>query len=109
VRAAAVAHHDAMTDLPTIALRPAVPDDAATVRRLAALDSAPAPRTPALIGLLDGAPAAALSLADGRVVADPFLPTADVVALLRRRAAGHAGPAPMRPRKAVRLRPRWAA
>jgi hypothetical protein len=97
-----------MTDLPTIALRPARPDDAAAVARLAALDAAPAPRTPALIGLLDGAPAAALSLADGRVVADPFLPTADVVALLRHRAAGHTGPAPMRLRKAVRLRPRWA-
>ena len=35
---------------------------------------------------LDGEPVAAASLSDGRTVANPFLPTADVVALLSMRA-----------------------
>ena len=41
---------------------------------------------PALVGEIDGRPAAAISLADGRVVADPFQHTGQLVALLRMRA-----------------------
>ena len=43
-------------------------------------------RGPALVGEIDGRPAAAISLADGRVVANPFQQTAQLVALLRMRA-----------------------
>lgn len=78
---------------PSLALRPATAEDAATVRRLAALDSAPVPADPLLIGTIDGVPAAALSLATGAVVADPFVPTAALVALLRMRAEHLRGPA----------------
>ena len=69
-------------------IRPATEDDAPELRRLAALDSRPALTHPVLIGELDGAPAAALSLADGRLAADPFLPTAALAVHLRLRARG---------------------
>jgi hypothetical protein len=72
---------------PTLVLRIASEDDAATVRRLAQLDDAPTPSGEILLAVLDGEPVAALSLADNRVVANPFLRTADLVALLRMRAA----------------------
>jgi hypothetical protein len=41
---------------------------------------------PALVGEIGGRPAAAISLADGHVVADPFQHTAKLVAQLRMRA-----------------------
>ncbi len=69
-------------------IRPATEDDAPALRRLAALDSRPALTHPVLIGELDGAPAAALSLADGRLAADPFLPTGALAVHLRLRAKG---------------------
>ncbi len=96
-----------MTDLPSIAIRAARPDDDAVLIRLAALDAAAPFSRPALVATLDGEPAAAVSLVDGRAVADPFLPSAEAVALLRRRAAAQGAPA-ARHRKALRLRPRIA-
>ena len=68
---------------PTISIRSAGRDDLRTVSRLAALDSAPVPFGPVLLAEVDGEPRAAIALTDGRVVADPFAPTADLVALLR--------------------------
>ncbi len=68
-----------------IALRPAHDDDAAALRRLAALDDALPVQGPSLLALIDGEPVAALSLADARVVANPFLLTEDAVAMLRLR------------------------
>jgi hypothetical protein len=102
--------HDArMTDATIIALRAATADDDADLRRLSALDSAPALPRPALMALADGRAVAALSLADGRVVADPFVPTGDVVALLRERATTRDGAKRRRRRgpwgRAPRLRP----
>lgn len=70
----------------TLALRLADPDDALAVRRLAALDDAPPLARPVLVAFLDGQAVAAVSLVDERTVANPFLPTADVVALLSLRA-----------------------
>lgn len=72
---------------PIVALRTASDEDAGTVRRLAALDSARVPAMPVLLGIVDGEPVAAMSLVDGAVVADPFTPTTAVVELLRLRAA----------------------
>jgi hypothetical protein len=66
-------------------IRPAVADDAQSLRELAELDSQRPLTTPALVGELDGRPAAAISMADGRVVADPFKPTAKLTPLLRMR------------------------
>jgi hypothetical protein len=86
----------------TIAIRLAHADEAPAVRRLAALDSAAAPHGDVLLALVDGRPTAALALADGRVVADPFVPTEDLVALLRVRARALAASVPRSPRERVR-------
>jgi len=71
----------------TLALRIADEDDAHALRRLAQLDDARALTGEILVAVLDGEPVAALSLADDRVIANPFVRTADVVSLLRMRAA----------------------
>jgi hypothetical protein len=70
----------------TIILRYATTADEPAIRRLAALDSAPALAGSVLVAAVDGQPVAALSLSDGRVVADPFRLTENAVALLRLRA-----------------------
>jgi hypothetical protein len=70
----------------TVELRPAGAEEAGIVRDLAALDDAPALEGQVLLALIDGRAVAALSLDDGRVVANPFVPTAEVVAVLRMRA-----------------------
>jgi hypothetical protein len=66
-----------------VALLPATPTDRRELERLAALDSAEPLQGDILLGRVDGELRAALSRADGRVVADPFTRSADVVALLR--------------------------
>ena len=63
-------------------IRPATPGDADALERLARLDSQAPLTGRVLLGELGGSPAAAISLADGRVIADPFRPTAHVVAQL---------------------------
>src|SRR5260370_42178442 len=69
-----------------VTVRAAGPGDATALERLAALDDRPLPQAPLLIGEVGSLALAALSLADDRVVADPFVPTREVVALLRLRA-----------------------
>src|SRR3954453_6737605 len=97
-----------MTSTPTIALRPAAAAEAAAVRRLAYLDSQRPLRGEVLLALQDAIPVAAVSLADGRVVADPFRKTADLVEILRMRAeALTTSRAPLLPR-ARRLRAQTA-
>jgi hypothetical protein len=71
----------------TLALRVADDEDASAVRRLAALDDAPPLRGQVLLALVNGEAVAATSLSDGRVVANPFLPTAETVSLLSLRAS----------------------
>jgi hypothetical protein len=76
----------ALSPLPAVdalVIRPAYPDDHAALARLAALDSRRPLTGPALVAERDGRLLAALATADGRAVADPFAPTADLVALLR--------------------------
>jgi hypothetical protein len=72
----------------TYKIRMATDDDAEALRRLAELDSQRPLGGRIMIGELDGAPAAALALDTGRAIADPFRPTAHLVASLRTRAAG---------------------
>jgi hypothetical protein len=69
-----------------ITVRFAASGDATALERLADLDSASLPADPLLIGERAGQPVAALSLSDGAVVANPFVASADVVALLQLRA-----------------------
>ncbi len=58
------------------------------LHRLAALDEDRPLAAPALVAHVDGTPAAALSLADDRIVADPFVPTGPLRGVLRARATG---------------------
>jgi hypothetical protein len=75
-----------MTANDTIVIRRAGAADARVLTRLAALDSAPVPGDGSLLAEVDGVAVAALDPRDGRVVADPFARTADLVALLELRA-----------------------
>ena len=67
-------------------LRADRPTDEQALRRLAALDSVRPIKGRAILAEVDGRPVAAIGLDDGKVVADPFEHTADVVELLRVRA-----------------------
>ena len=68
-------------------LRRATEADDGALRRLAELDSQVAITGPALIGEIDGAAAGAISLIDGRLIADPFRQTAPLTQILRMRYA----------------------
>lgn len=68
-------------------VRRATPDDDGLLAALAQLDSAPPLVGPALLAERDGRAVAALELASGRAVADPFAPSLDAVALLALRRA----------------------
>jgi hypothetical protein len=78
-------------DTTRVELRHARRADADVVRRLAILDEARPLEGPVLLGLVNGLAVAALSLADGRLVADPFVATTEARSLLRLRAAQLAG------------------
>jgi hypothetical protein len=66
-------------------IRPATPDDAPTLQRLAELDSSAPLSGRVLLAELDGELIAAVALESGASVADPFLRSADVVHMLRMR------------------------
>jgi hypothetical protein len=71
----------------TYTIRLATSDDAHALRRLADIDGQdPLAAGPVLVGELDGRPQAALSLADGRAIANPHLGTAPLLARVRMRA-----------------------
>jgi hypothetical protein len=90
---------------PRVELRIADAGDAHVVARLAELDSARELEGPVLLALLDGDAVAGMSLRDGRVVANPFVPANQAVALLRLRAEHLSGaPARRRLRRLPRLR-----
>jgi hypothetical protein len=90
-----------MTTSTPLTIRLAGDDDRASLATLAQLDSARPPAHPVLLAEADGSPVAALSLLDGAAVADPFRSTADVVDLLRVRAA--ATTTDVRARRGLRL------
>jgi hypothetical protein len=68
-----------------VTVRRSASGDESALARLAALDSASPPRGPALIAEADSRMLAALPLGAGRPIADPFQPTAELVALLELR------------------------
>ena len=72
---------------PELRIRLAGSADRGVLTGLAALDSQKPLHGDALIAELDGIAVAALSLRDGRLVADPFAPTAAVSDHLQLRAA----------------------
>lgn len=69
-----------------LTIRMAVAADGVELRRLAYLDSALPLGGAKLVAELGGEIVAAVALDDGRVIADPFRHTADIVELLRVRA-----------------------
>ncbi len=69
-----------------IVIRVATANDRTPLERLAALDSTERPTGTTLIAERLERPVAALSLSDGKVIADPFIATGDIVALLTLRA-----------------------
>jgi hypothetical protein len=85
------------TSLGAIVIRHASDADTRALADLAILDSREPLTGPALIAEIDGVARAALDLHDGSVAADPFVPTAELVELLRlharstRTAAAHQG------------------
>jgi hypothetical protein len=96
----------AMVAAPTIDLRLAGPHEYELVERLVILDEATPLDGPVLLALVDGRPVAALSLADDRVVADPFVATREAVTLLRLRAR-HLAIASQGRRRRLGLHPRY--
>lgn len=70
-----------------VILRVGREEDTPALRRLACLDSALPLGGDVLLAVRGDEIAAAISLHSGRVVADPFQPTGDLVALLRARLA----------------------
>jgi hypothetical protein len=76
---------ECLTDPATIRL--AANSDLPAIARLAELDSARLPRGRVLIAELRGDVVAAISLESGGLFADPFVSTADVVDVLRAKAA----------------------
>ena len=70
----------------TVTLRFAAFHDAPDLLRLAQLDSARSLRDPVLVGEVSGRIIAALSLADGQVIADPFVLSLGLIELLQARA-----------------------
>ena len=76
----------------SVVIRAATTDDVDDLRRLAALDSARALIGTVLVAESGGRIRAALSVDEGRAVADPFAPSAPLVELLRTRAERLRGP-----------------
>jgi hypothetical protein len=70
-----------------VVLRLATAGDQRSLERLAQLDSQSPPVGTTLMAELRGRPVAALSLGDGQEIADPFVATGEIRALLRLRAA----------------------
>jgi hypothetical protein len=75
-----------------VVLRLATAEDTHALRRLSELDSSRVPEGPLLIAEVDGTALAAWSPSERRSVADPFHPTAHLVALLRQAAGPDDGP-----------------
>jgi hypothetical protein len=71
----------------SVVVRVARPEDDAAIRRVAALDSKEIPEGVKLVAEADAEIIAALPIGGGESVADPFRWTADVVALMKMRAA----------------------
>ncbi|MEA2194154.1 MAG: hypothetical protein QOG42_588 [Solirubrobacteraceae bacterium] len=89
-----------------IAIRRARDGDVPHLHDLAELDSARPLAGPVLVAVVEGRVWAALALDGDRVIADPFLPTAPAVELLRLRVA-QLRAADARPQRS--LLPRWIA
>jgi hypothetical protein len=80
------ARHNSLMNFERITLRRAGTDDARALATLAELDSQRLPDDEFLIGEVAGKAWAALGIASGILVADPYRPTVELAGLLRMRA-----------------------
>jgi len=71
----------------SITIRAAGPEDVEALHRLAQRDSRPVPEGELLIALVDGEARAAISLASGETIADPFHRTEELVGMLTLRGS----------------------
>ena len=76
-------HHEMPADL---VIRNASRDDGGSLKRLAALDSADVPQGRVIVAERDGMLVAAVPVDGGRAIADPFVPSKDIVSMLELRA-----------------------
>jgi len=88
-----------------LVLRVGVAGDEPALRELAELDSAPAPAGTVLLAELGGRLVAARSLDDDQAITDPFVPSVEILELLRIRAE-QLTPRPASPASFGMLRPR---
>jgi hypothetical protein len=96
------------TDSP-ITIRAARPQDVEAMRRLAQRDSRAVPDGELLIALVDGEARAAISLANGETIADPFHRTQELVGMLTLRGSRLRGETRQRQRTSSSLLVRRAA
>jgi hypothetical protein len=82
-----------------VSVRPFAERDIDSIRRLAALDSKPVPAGGVIVAEQAGELVAALPLDGGEALADPFKPSAEVVALLERKASEFRSPRGVRARR----------
>jgi hypothetical protein len=82
-----------MLDAEPVLMRRSGVADALRLRELARLDSKRMPAGPFIVADVAGEVVAAVSLSSGTIVADPFRPTGDAVAMLRLRALQVSGAA----------------
>ncbi len=87
-----------------LTVRPATDADAYALAQLAAVDSSLPIAGRTLVAEIDGDPVAAIGLDDRTVVADPFRRTAEIVEMLRLRAAQVEPRRRLSPRPARRAR-----
>jgi hypothetical protein len=92
--------------IPPLVIRRARPQDAAALAQVAALDEAPVPPEPLLVGEVGGRVWVAVSLVNLDHIADPFQRSGEIAALTVERARQLRGP-PIRPRRAGRRRRSW--
>jgi hypothetical protein len=93
--------HNSIMNFERITLRRAGTDDAGALATLAELDSQRLPDDEFLIGEVAGEPWAALGIASGILLADPYRPTVELAGLLRIRAES------MGSASATRTQGRW--
>jgi hypothetical protein len=87
----------------SVLLRMTTVGDAEAIERLAALECMPEPDCRCIVAEVDGTIVAALPLRGGKVMADPFRPTAHLVPLLELRAKQLAASTDRRPTGLRRL------
>jgi len=87
-----------------ITIRPAAAADAAAVKRLAQLDSAPSLTGQVLLAECGNEAVAAIEIGSGSIIADPFQRTAEITLMLSMRRRDLAGPLVVAPRWRLRIR-----